>query len=52
MNAIFRFLAGILYNQNCEPLGLCGFDHMQNTDSFMPKIKERKRELRLSELIE
>ena len=54
MNEIINFVKGIfmLETEELVPIGLCGFEHSK--ESVKPRrIKpKRKRELRLSELME
>lgn len=54
MNEIVNFVREILMLETNEksPVGLCSFDHFNENKTVTSPIQKRKRELRLSELME
>ncbi len=54
MNEIVNFVREILMLETNEksPVGLCSFDHFNEKKPVTNPVKQRKRELRLSELME
>ena len=54
MNEIINFLKGIfmLETEEVVPIGLCSFEHSKETAKPRRIKPKKKRELRLSELIE
>lgn len=54
MNEIVNFVREILMLETNEksPVGLCSFEHFTENKKVTKPIQKRKRELRLSELME
>ena len=54
MNEIINFVKGIITGDENErtPIGLCGFECEKEAEHKKPVKQKRKKELRLSELME